>query len=680
MPTVIDSLVVQLGLDPSNFTKGQKEAAAAFLKTRDAAVKTGKEIEDTAKKTADAISKIAREVLTLFAVIAGGRGVKDLISDLVSANAELGRFSANMAESPQTIAAWGAAAERAGGSAAATAQTIERMGRSLYDLRFSGKALPDAFYQLEASTKRMISTNKGPIAFLSETAAALKQLAKTDPNRAFNIAEQLGIDPGTYNLMKEQGSAIGDYVAKIQKSIAPSNDAIKAGQQLQEQWRTLQQTVIKLATEALPALEKAVGPVLAQMTSWVDKNRDWIDTKIVEGVQNLANAIRGVDWTGIANGIASIGNAAAGTAGVLASIRDSLHYIGTWNAASVGSPPPIGPVKPGLYVGDRKYDPTAADLPGFRQGAGPLHRYRRSMNGDLSGGGGSNGLRGSAGGDILADGRPVTKGNPLPVMLADQGGSGGGFWSNLFSSIGSALGTGAGMLGAGGGGAGGAGRAGGGGGGGAPVSVPDIAGMTAKERNTLGLILKYESKGRNVMNYMGRAQGIDPTTPKGYTAQGYFQMLNSNWHRIAPKLGIKAPNAMAASLADQTKVALALLRQGGVGNWANFNPALRAALARGEDAGEWANKVGDTGSADKSGLPKPRHLGVATGARGAASLSSTANDNRVSNSSTAEVHVGKVDIHTPEASAAGVANGFVGAVENAVRSARLAAAANTGLR
>ncbi len=68
-----------------------------------------------------------------------------------------------------------------------------------------------------------------------------------------------------------------------------------------------------------------------------------------------------------------------------------------------------------------------------------------------------------------------------------------------------------------------------------PIAFP----MTADERNTLGLILKYESGGQNTMNYVGKGQGLDPTTAKGATAQGYFQMLNTNWRRIAPLYGIK---------------------------------------------------------------------------------------------------------------------------------------------
>ncbi|XYD10522.1 hypothetical protein R1A27_08640 [Methylobacterium sp. NMS12] len=97
--------------------------------------------------------------------------------------------------------------------------------------------------------------------------------------------------------------------------------------------------------------------------------------------------------------------------------------------------------------------------------------------------------------------------------------------------------------------------------------------MTEAERNELGLITKYEAGGRNVPNYIN---------DRTHTAQGYYQITNTNWRRIAPQLGIKAPNAMSASLEDQTRVALHLRRASGLGNWTRYNPRLRRALARGE--------------------------------------------------------------------------------------------------
>lgn len=175
---------------------------------------------------------------------------------------------------------------------------------------------------------------------------------------------------------------------------------------------------------------------------------------------------------------------------------------------------------------------------------------------------------------ITHGGRPdgaLNPGDELPGVGGGSAGGGEGAWARA-KRLGRAALNAVGL--------------GGGGGkkGAAMPGIPDSVPMTADERNTLGLIMKYESHGQNTMNYEGKRQGLDPQTAKGYTAQGYYQMLNSNWRRIAPGLGIQAPNAMSGSLEDQTRVALHLLRNGGVSNWSNYNPALRAALARGEQA------------------------------------------------------------------------------------------------
>ena len=154
---------------------------------------------------------------------------------------------------------------------------------------------------------------------------------------------------------------------------------------------------------------------------------------------------------------------------------------------------------------------------------------------------------------------------------------------------------------------------GGGGGGVGNPDVPDLAGMTADEKNKLGLIRYYESKGgQNIMNDVGLARGVTPTQAHGYTAQGYYQMLNANWAKIAPLYHITAPNAMAATDAEQTQVALHLLRHGGIGNWTNYNPALKRAIERGERANS------HTRVPDPSGALRHQPLGAGGGAGGGA--------------------------------------------------------------
>lgn len=187
---------------------------------------------------------------------------------------------------------------------------------------------------------------------------------------------------------------------------------------------------------------------------------------------------------------------------------------------------------------------------------------------------------------------------PINFVPGDGGGMGGGGSGIQKASFGGGGGSFAGLVqrasvggggSLGGGATFGGGSRGGGSGSGPTGPIPGIPAsvdMTDAERNMLGLIQLHESHGRNTLNYVGTRQGLDPMTARGATAQGYFQILNSNWRRLAPGLGIKTRNAMSSTLEEQTRVALALLRASGgrPKDWAPFNPALRAAIARGDRA------------------------------------------------------------------------------------------------
>ena len=90
----------------------------------------------------------------------------------------------------------------------------------------------------------------------------------------------------------------------------------------------------------------------------------------------------------------------------------------------------------------------------------------------------------------------------------------------------------------------------------------------------LSLISQYESGNQNIPNYK-----YGP----GFTAQGYYQITNTNWRNVAPILGIDTsvyPNAMSAPQDVQAQVATYLLTQtpAGISNWSNYNPRLASAL------------------------------------------------------------------------------------------------------
>lgn len=104
-----------------------------------------------------------------------------------------------------------------------------------------------------------------------------------------------------------------------------------------------------------------------------------------------------------------------------------------------------------------------------------------------------------------------------------------------------------------------------------------IRGLGQTTQDYLNLISQYESGNQNIVNYKYASN------PQKYSAQGYYQITNTNWTNIAPLLGIdltQYPTAMSAPQDVQAQVATYLLTQtpGGISNW-GVNPQLMAALS-----------------------------------------------------------------------------------------------------
>ena len=125
MATVVDSLVVLLNLDPTQFTQGQKDALAALQKTREGAVASGKDIEAQGKKVTEYFGSLKMKALGMVAVFLGGaRGIAEFTSFVTHLDASTGRLARTMNISASELSAWQGAAEQTGGSAEGASSAI----------------------------------------------------------------------------------------------------------------------------------------------------------------------------------------------------------------------------------------------------------------------------------------------------------------------------------------------------------------------------------------------------------------------------------------------------------------------------------------------------------------------------------------------------------------------------
>lgn len=116
MPTIVDSLIVTLGLDATKFTQGQKDSVTALRKTEVEANQSAKRMEASGKQAAMFFTQIKNQALGLATVLMGGVGIKRFAENITMSDRAVGRLSKNLEMSVTELSAWQGVAKRFGSS------------------------------------------------------------------------------------------------------------------------------------------------------------------------------------------------------------------------------------------------------------------------------------------------------------------------------------------------------------------------------------------------------------------------------------------------------------------------------------------------------------------------------------------------------------------------------------
>lgn len=291
MPTMIDSLLISLSLDPSNFVKGQRDAVASMGKTKEASVKSAKETETAVRGMADGVGAATRQVLTLFAVLAGARSLKDFVSDVVSSDTALGNLARTLGVAPSTVSSFAMAVERSGGSVSEATASFQSLNDAVNELKTTGNsALLPLFAKLKSASGVQIDLNKGTRATILDLAEALSKLAAKDPSMAGYLGRQI-TGSTSVTAFLEQGRANAQAAMDATDKYAPTPEQIAAQQKLTASWNALSQAITSVGRDIEVVFAPAVSSVLSWMEQWIAKNKGWLDQKIGDAIAAFATAV-----------------------------------------------------------------------------------------------------------------------------------------------------------------------------------------------------------------------------------------------------------------------------------------------------------------------------------------------------------------------------------------------------
>lgn len=306
--TIIDALVVTLGLDGGPYKRAARDAAREQAKLKESVKKGSNEV-------GDALKDVGRQVATLVLGFEGVKGALSFFAELNVGQANLGRFSKNLGESAREVNTWDSAIELAGGSAKNAEADLMGLSNSLTALKATGDVSPLIllFQRMGVSLTDSQHKTRKLTDLYKDLGDKLKQYNRAD---AFNLGRQAGLSEDTLNLILQERGERERLLQLAESNNRVTEDSVKKAAELQEEWRGIGQAVKGFGTEILTF----VTPYVKDLFGWIQNIFTGVkNTGFLQGVFTvLGGAIRvvvdlvKVAWSGLSQLFDLLANSKAG--------------------------------------------------------------------------------------------------------------------------------------------------------------------------------------------------------------------------------------------------------------------------------------------------------------------------------------------------------------------------------
>ncbi|MDM3131315.1 hypothetical protein [Citrobacter sp. CK205] len=304
MPTIIDSLVVTLGLDPSGFRKGQTEVKKGLDETRKNADQTAKDMEAAGKRASSFFGSIRTELLALVGVTLSAQGIKTFITNMTSDLMRLGIESRALDISAKSLDGWERAAAAAGSTAERMAGTLGNFQKTLTNIRTGGGQDDPLFGALAsfagATGANFDYQNDNAEKIMRKIASNWGKLSKDAQRRfgsmfGFDNATQQGLSSGA--LVKD-----ADHFRDISRALPEATEkALAFNRRLEEMKQNFTAASQVLYEALIPYIEKLI-PLIEKFGIWISTHGPEISkffsntadeiNKVVDAVGGLENALK----------------------------------------------------------------------------------------------------------------------------------------------------------------------------------------------------------------------------------------------------------------------------------------------------------------------------------------------------------------------------------------------------
>lgn len=295
--TVIDALLVTLGLDASQFRKGQQEVSDDLKKQRDDAKNTAKEMAEQGKKAASFFSSIKTELLALTGVTVTAGGLMSFVKSTTSGLMDLSIQSKALGLSARELDGWSKSAEAAGSSAEKISASLQGFQGAIQGARVGdySSSIFGGLAQLNALTGQNFDVWGQDASSLAKTSLdALRKIS--DPNLRRQVGLSLGFDDATLQ-RNQEGKFLPD-VDRLTKSSGITDASTKGAKEFTAAWAELGQNLDTVKNQIYVGLIPTIRDLNGLLIEWSSGNAK--SSSFFKELKRDINDITGIDlgsWT-----------------------------------------------------------------------------------------------------------------------------------------------------------------------------------------------------------------------------------------------------------------------------------------------------------------------------------------------------------------------------------------------
>lgn len=295
--TVIDALLVTLGLDASQFRKGQQEVSDDLKKQREDAKNTAKEMAEQGKKAASFFSSIKTELLALTGVTVTAGGLISFVKSTTSGLMDLSIQSKALGLSARELDGWSKSAEAAGSSAEKISASLQGFQGAIQGARVGdySSSIFGGLAQLNALTGQNFDVWGQDASSLAKTSLdALRKIS--DPNLRRQVGLSLGFDDATLQ-RNQEGKFLPD-VDRLTKSSGITDASTKGAKEFTAAWAELGQNLDTVKNQIYVGLIPTIRDLNGLLIEWSSGNAK--SSSFFKDLKRDINDITGIDlgsWT-----------------------------------------------------------------------------------------------------------------------------------------------------------------------------------------------------------------------------------------------------------------------------------------------------------------------------------------------------------------------------------------------